>query len=61
MSKTMNQYFPEARERAVRMVLDNPGQHESRWLAILSIPSKFVTQPPDPGRSGVETVPDSFC
>ena len=30
MSKTMKKYSPEVRERAVRMVLDNPGQHESR-------------------------------
>ncbi len=26
MSKTSNKYSPEVRERAVRMVLDNPGQ-----------------------------------
>ena len=30
MNKTTNKYSPEVRERAVRMVLDNPGQHESR-------------------------------
>ncbi|WP_306151886.1 hypothetical protein [Roseovarius sp. MMSF_3281] len=24
------------RKRAVRLVLDNPGQHESHWSAILS-------------------------
>jgi len=27
-----NKYSPEVRERAVRMVLDNQGQHESRLL-----------------------------
>jgi len=35
MSKTTNKYSPEVRERAVRMVFDNQGQHESRWSAIL--------------------------
>ena len=41
MSKTTNKYSPEVRERAVRMVLDNSGQHESRWSAILSVSSKI--------------------
>lgn len=27
MSKTTNKYSPEVRERAVRLVLDNQGQH----------------------------------
>ena len=40
-SKTTNKYSPEVRERAVRMVLDNQGQHESRWSTILSISSKI--------------------
>lgn len=30
MSKAMNKYSSEVRERAVCMVLDNAGQHESR-------------------------------
>ena len=33
------------RERAVRLVLDNQGQHESRWSAILSISSKIGCAP----------------
>jgi transposase-like protein len=41
MSKTTNKFSPEVRERAVRMVVDNQGQHESRWSAILSISSKI--------------------
>jgi transposase-like protein len=45
MSKTTNKYSPEVRERAVRMVLDNPGQHESRWSAILSISAKIGCAP----------------
>ncbi|MEP6018766.1 MAG: transposase [Paracoccaceae bacterium] len=45
MTKPANKYSPEVRERAVRMVLDGAGQHESRWAAIISISSKISCAP----------------
>jgi len=45
MNKTTNKYSPEVRERAVRMVLDNQGHHDSRWSAILSISAKIGCAP----------------
>lgn len=45
MTKTTNKYSPEVRERAVQLVLDGAGQHESRWAAIVSISSKIGCAP----------------
>ena len=36
-----SRYSPEVRERAVRMVLEHQGEHESEWAAIGSIAAKI--------------------
>jgi transposase-like protein len=34
-------YSPEVRDRAVRMVFEHRGEHESQWAAIVSIAGKI--------------------
>lgn len=38
---TSNRYSPEVRERAVRLVFEQQGEHESQWAAIGSIAAKI--------------------
>ena len=38
--KHSDRYSPELRERAVRLVLDPQGGHETQWAAIVSVSSK---------------------
>jgi len=44
MNKT-TRYSPEVRERAVRLVFERQGEHESQWAAISSIASKSGCTP----------------
>ncbi len=39
--KTATKYSPEVRERAVRMVREHPGEHDSEWATIVSIAGKI--------------------
>ena len=44
-SKTTNKFSPEVRTRAVRMVLDDEGNHSSRWATIVSVAEKIGCVP----------------
>jgi transposase len=45
MSKKSNQFSPEVRERAVRMVQEHRGEYPSLWAAIESIAPKIGCVP----------------
>jgi transposase len=45
MSKTTNKFSPEVRACAVRMVLEQKGDHASRWGAVSSMASKNGCSP----------------
>ena len=42
---TAAKYSPEVRERAVRMVFEHQGEHQSQWAAISSIADKIGCTP----------------
>ncbi len=41
MTTSPKKYSPEVRQRAVRMVFEHRGEHESQWAAIESIAAKI--------------------
>jgi transposase len=43
--KKSGKFSPEVRERAVRMVSEHRGEHESQWAAVVSIAAKIGCTP----------------
>ena len=39
--KTSTRYSPQRRERAVRLVVEHQGEHDSQWAAIVSVSAKI--------------------
>ena len=39
--KSSTRYSPELRERAVRLVVEHQGEHDSQWAAIVSVSAKI--------------------
>lgn len=57
MKKKMNQYSPEVKERAVRLVFESREQYESWWSVITSIAGKMGCA----GQADIKPVAQYVC